>query len=373
MMNADNDKLLSGGSPHSSLRFVELRARAQQQLGQGVFDYIDSAAGEERTAERNESDLEAIQFRPLCLRDVRSPEVATSLLGCGIDAPIGFSPTAFHRLVHPDGEVATAQAANELNIPMIVSSMSSVSLEDVAKRSRHPHLWFQTYLFSDRGITKELVHRAKEANYKAIVLTIGCPVAGTRYRNIRNRFVLPDGVTAANFQRSTAIVHNNPIHSFQGTELDAAASWRDIEWLRQLSDLPVVVKGLMNPGDVMPAIKSGVSGIIVSNHGGRQLDGTESSIAALPDIVATADGRISVSIDSGFRSGNDVLKGLALGADAVFLGRPVMWALATDGAQGVTLTMKELIADLKTSMQLLGCRCLVDLRDKSAHLVRIRR
>lgn len=373
MKTGENEKPVPGGTPLSSSRFGELRMRAKQQLEQAVFDYIDSAAGEERTAGCNERDLADVQFRPLCLRNVIRPEVSMPLLGFEIDAPIGFSPTAFQRLVNPAGEIATAQAAHALNIPMIVSSMSSIRLEAVAEQSRNPNLWLQTYLFSDRGVTKELVRRAKDAKYRAIVLTIGCPVAGTRYRNIRNQFTLPAGVTAANFQPNTTIVHNNPIHSFQGAELDPTATWSDIEWLRKESDLPVVLKGLMNPADVAPAIESGAAGIIVSNHGGRQLDGTESTIAALPNIVAAVDSRISVSVDSGFRSGTDILKGLALGADAVFLGRPVMWALANNGATGVILAMKELITELKVSMQLLGCSSLADLRRNATTLVRTKR
>jgi isopentenyl diphosphate isomerase/L-lactate dehydrogenase-like FMN-dependent dehydrogenase len=253
---------------------------------------------------------------------------------------------------------------------MIVSCMSSVSLEEIAGRSEHPALWFQTYLFSDRQVTKDLVCRAREANYKAIVLTIGCPVAGIRRRNIRNRFALPDGVTAANFRRNETTVHNNPIHSFQGAELDATATWKDVEWLRNQSDLPVLLKGLMNPADVLPAIEAGASGVIVSNHGGRQLDGTESTIAALPEIVAAIDRRIWVAIDSGFRGATDIVKGLALGADAVFLGRPVLWALAAGGSQGVITAMGTLIEELKVAMQLLGCRSVADLRKKSPLLVR---
>jgi isopentenyl diphosphate isomerase/L-lactate dehydrogenase-like FMN-dependent dehydrogenase len=354
-----------------SLFFSDLRALAQRALGQTVFDYIDSAAGEERSSMRNEADLAAIQFRPLSLRDVRSPKLATSLLGCEIDAPIGFSPTAFHKLVHPDGEIATARAARDLRMPMIVSSMSSVSLEDVANSSKGAQLWLQTYLFSDRRVTQDLVRRAKDANYKAVVLTIGCPVAGIRDRNIRNRFTLPEQATAANFRRKETTVHNNPIHSFQGAELDPGATWKDVEWLRKETDLPIVLKGLMNPADVKPAIESGASGIVVSNHGGRQLDGTESTIAALPDIVSAVDGRIPVLIDSGYRRGVDIAKALALGADAVFLGRPVMWALAAGGAPGVFAAMKNLAEELKTTMQLLGCGSLADLRMNASCLLRL--
>lgn len=370
MKTDESDNSVLGGSPLLSPRFAELRALAERQLGRPVFDYIDSAAGEERTAEYNEKDLDRLRFRPLCLRSVGSPQIATSLLGYGIDAPLGFSPTAFHRMVCPEGEIATARAAYELNVPMIVSSMSSIPLEAIAKESRHPCLWFQTYLFADRGVTRELIRRAKDANYKAIVLTIGCPVPGLRYRNIRNQFTLPDGITAANFQRNATTVHNNPIHSFRGAELDPDATWSDIEWLRQQSNLPIVVKGLINPVDVAPAIASGVAGLIVSNHGGRQLDGTDSTIAVLPEIASAVDRRISVAIDSGFRNGTDVLKALTLGADAVFLGRLVMWALASNGAPGVILAFRQLLVELKLSMQLLGCRSITDLRSNPTVVVR---
>jgi len=359
-------------SPPSSLSFGDLRTRARQTLSQAIFDYIDSAAGEERTAKLNESDLAAIQFRPLCLRDVCSPKLAMSLFGDEFDAPLGFSPTAFHKLVHPDGEAATARAACELKIPMIVSSMSSVSLEDVAYASKNATLWLQTYPFSDRVVTKDLISRAKDANYKAIVLTIACPVAGIRDRNIRNRFTLPQGVTAANFRRNETTVYNNPIHSFQGAEVDPRATWRDVEWLRGETDLPILLKGLMNPADVMPAIQSGAAGIVVSNHGGRQLDGTESTIAALHDIVSAVEGRLPVLIDSGFRRGVDVAKALALGADAVFLGRPIIWALAAGGTQVVIAAIKSLVEELKVTMQLLGCNSLADLRRNASCLLRVK-
>lgn len=356
----------------SSLSFDDLRTRARKTLSEAIFDYIDSAAGDERTAKLNESDLAAIQFRPLSLRDVHSPSLSTSLLGDHFDAPIGFSPTAFHKLVHPDGETATARAASELNIPMIVSSMSSVSLEDVVHVSKNKSLWLQIYPFSDRMVTKDLIIRAREATYKAVVLTIACPVAGIRDRNIRNRFTLPEGVTAANFRRNETTVYNNPIHSFLGAEVDPRATWRYVEWLRGETDLPILLKGLMNPADVMPAIQSGAAGIVVSNHGGRQLDGTESTIAALHDVVSAVEGRLLVLIDSGFRRGVDVAKALALGADGVLFGRPIIWALAAGGTQIVIAAINSLVEELKVTMQLLGCNSLADLRRNASCLLRVK-
>jgi isopentenyl diphosphate isomerase/L-lactate dehydrogenase-like FMN-dependent dehydrogenase len=349
---------------------ADLEAAAREKITAGIFDYIDCGACDGITRTLNRSDLEKLRLLPFCLNDVSEPKLSSTFFGQNFSAPFGFSPTALHRMVHEDGEVAAASAAKTLNVPMIVSCMSSVSLEDIVSASGNAQLWFQIYLFKDRALTLDLVKRAERVGYKAIVLTVGCPVTGKRDRNIRNRFSLPRRVTAANFRRRDVVDHNNPIHSFHGAELDPSLTWRDVEWLRARIQLPLVLKGVMNPRDVAPALELQVSGLVVSNHGGRQLDTTESTIRMLPEIAAQVARRVPLFIDGGFRRGTDLIKAFALGADGVLLGRPVMWALACGGESAVAGAVNLLAEELRTAMQLIGCPGIDALRRESGYIVR---
>ena len=353
------------------VNLCDFRTLAEARIPPEIFDYVDSGACDEITARANRRDLDDIRLRPLSLRNVADLDLSVRLLEHQFSFPLGFSPTAFHRLVHNDGEASTATAARTLNVPMIVSSMSSIPLEDVAARSGNENLWFQTYIFKDREVTKALVQRAERAGYRSIVVSTGCPVPGKRDKNIANKFALPEGVAAANFNRRDRVVYNNPIHSVDAAELDPSATWKDIAWLRSNTDLPILLKGIMNALDVAPALDLQVSGIIVSNHGGRQLDTTESTIKALPEIVAIVAGRVPVLVDSGFRRGTDVLKAIALGADGVLLGRPVLWALAVDGEKGVIDAMNLLIDELRIAMRIAGCSTSATLRDHCRDLLRM--
>jgi len=353
----------------SPVKLADFRTLARARLPASVFDYLDCGACDEITRRANRRDLSAIRLVPRCLRDVSAPDLSQELLGQPCSVPIGFSPTAFHRLVHEEGEVATARAAQVLNAPMIVSCMSSVALEEIAERSGNRHLWLQTYIFKDRALTKNLLQRAETAGYRAVVVTLGCPVAGKRDKNIRNRFSLPQGVVAANFGLRGTVDHNNPIHSVAGAELDPSLTWKDIEWLRATTRLPIVLKGIMSSLDVAPALDLKVSALIVSNHGGRQLDTTESTINVLPEIAAQVAGRMPVLVDSGFRRGTDVLKAIALGADCVFLGRPVLWALAAAGESGVIRATTLLTEELRLAMQIAGCASLDSIRRSAPHLL----
>jgi (S)-2-hydroxy-acid oxidase/4-hydroxymandelate oxidase len=353
------------------VKLGDFRTLARRALAPEVFDYIDCGACDEITRRANRRDFDAIRLLPLSMRDVSRPELAMDLLGASFRVPIGFSPTALHRLVHEGGEVATARAAKAAGVPMVVSAMSSLTLEEIADRSGHEGLWLQTYVFRDRELTRELVGRAERAGYRAVVVSAGCPVVGKRDRNLANRFALPEGVTAANFAGSGRLDHNNPIHSFDRAELDPSLTWKDVEWLRAHTALPVLLKGIMNPRDVVPALEAGVSGIIVSNHGGRQLDTTASTISVLPEVARAVSGRVPLLVDSGFRRGTDVLKALALGADGVFLGRPVMWALAAGGEEGVAAAVELLADELRLSMQLAGVSSIAELRRNASHLLRV--
>jgi (S)-2-hydroxy-acid oxidase/4-hydroxymandelate oxidase len=306
------------------------------------------------------------------MRDVSSLNLSVRLLGWTFDSPIGFSPTALHKIVHEGGEVATATTAKSLNLPMIVSCMSSIALEDIAGNSRDANLWLQIYIFRDRAFTKALIQRAEHSNYKAIVVTTGCPVVGKRDRNIRNHFSLPHDLRAANFNKSSLVVHNNPIHSVEGAELDPSLTWKDLEWLRRNTRLPILLKGIMNPLDVAPALELEISGIIVSNHGGRQLDTTESTIRILPHIAEVVSDRVPLLVDSGIRRGTDVLKAVALGADAILLGRPVLWALAVGGESGLLKAINILTEELRIAMQIAGCSSIRLIRENAASILRTR-
>ncbi|WP_433364799.1 alpha-hydroxy acid oxidase [Streptosporangium sp. CA-115845] len=352
------------------MRIDDFRMLARERIPPHIFDYIDCGACDEITSRANRRDLDEIRLLPLCLRNVADLDLRTSLLEHSFSFPIGFSPTAFHRLVHESGEVSTAKAAKTLNIPMIVSSMSSIALEDVVRGSANENLWFQTYIFKDRALTKDLIQRAESSGYQAIVLTVGCPVAGRRYKNVRNRFALPDHVVAANFKQRKVVVHNNPVHSVDGAELDPALTWNDVEWLRGRTSLPVMLKGIMNPLDVQPALDLQVSALILSNHGGRQLDTTESTIRMLPEVAAAVSKRTTLLIDSGFRRGTDVLKAIALGADGVLLGRPVMWALAAGGEKGVIDAVGLLLEELRIAMRIAGCQSIDEIRKNSSAIIR---
>jgi isopentenyl diphosphate isomerase/L-lactate dehydrogenase-like FMN-dependent dehydrogenase len=359
------------GKLRSPVSIRDLRALAKAKLPAEVFNYIDCGAGHGSTCRANRRDLKRISLLPLTMRDVAAVDLATPLLGHSFRLPIGIGPTAFHRLVHPDGEVATANAAKARNAPMIVSAMSSIPLEDIAAVSGHPALWLQSYFFRDREATDELIERAARAGYQAVVMSAGCPVVGKREQSLRNRFALPADVLAANFSRTNAGTYDNPIEAVPGIELDAAATWRDVEELCRRAALPVVVKGVMHPRDAVRAMDSGAAGLIVSNHGGRQLDSTASTIATLPEVVAAVSGRVPLLVDGGFRRGTDVLKALALGAVAVLLGRPALWALAVDGERGVVQALDMLADELHRAMQLVGFRTIAELSRGGSDILRI--
>lgn len=349
----------------------DFRTAARSKIGPDLFDYIDGGAGDELTCNANRRDLDAVQFAPLVFRDVAQVDLRWSGPLGKFALPIGLGPSAMHRLVHERGELATASAAKATNVPMIASMMASYAIEEIAAHSRHDALWLQTYVLQDRGLGRELVRRAEQAGYRAIVISAGCPVMGKRDRNIANRFTLPNTVTAANFRKTDVLDHNNPIHLFEGAAPDPGVTWRDLEVLIANTALPVVIKGILNAADVGQALASGAAGLIVSNHGGRQLDGTISTIRALPDVAEAVAGRVPVLIDGNIRRGTDVVKALALGADAVLLGRTVMWALATGGEHGVTSALELLADEFANALRLAGCSSIAELRANASAILRL--
>lgn len=345
------------------------RMAAQARLAKEVFDYIDGGAGDELTRRANREAFDAVRLSPLVFRDVASVDARWSSSLGEFKAPIGISPMALHRLVNEHGEIATARAAHAAGVPMIVSMMASCSIEEIASQSQHPDLWLQIYVLEDRGLGRDLVRRAEAAGYKAIVVTAGCPVMGKRDRNLLNRFTLPASLAPANFGRTEQLDHNNPIHSFAGGAIDATATWDDVAAIAAETRLPLLVKGIVNSDDVAPALASGAAGILVSNHGGRQLDGTESSLRALAAVAEAAAGKVPLLLDGGIRRGADVAKAIALGADGAFVGSPILWALALDGEHGVVQALDILAREFENALALLGCPDIAALRRDAPTIV----
>jgi 4-hydroxymandelate oxidase len=272
--------------------------------------------------------------------------------------PIGLAPMAYQRLAHPDGEVAAASAAREAGVVFVASVLGSRSIEDVAAVGAQT--WFQLYWLRDRGRTVELLQRAEASGCRALVVTVDVPTMGRRLRDMRNSFVLPDTVIAANLTDRRSAAHGqlrdaSAVIADTAELIDPAFRWDDLEWIRERTELPMVLKGILAAEDATRAADIGMDAVVVSNHGGRQLDGAVPSLTALPAVLASIGGRCPVFMDGGIRTGVDVLKALACGASGVLLGRPVLWGLATGGTQGVAQVLEVLRAELENAMVLTGC------------------
>jgi 4-hydroxymandelate oxidase len=292
-------------------------------------------------------------------------DLATSVLGVVISLPIALAPTAFARLGHPDGELAAARAAGTARTLMCCSTIASSSLEEIAGVATGP-LWFQLYVYRDRDVTRDLVRRAESSGYRAIVLTVDAPRLGRRERDVRNKFVLPPGISIRNLEPYALVSGTrweaaSSLTEYVHQQLDPGLTWEAVGWLRSVTSLPVLVKGVLTADDARLAIEHGAEGVIVSNHGGRQLDGAIATLDALPPIAEAVDGRGAVLLDGGIRRGTDVLKALALGASATLIGRAYLWGLAAKGEQGVSDVLSLLRAELELSMALAGCRSLADI------------
>ncbi|MGD9681427.1 MAG: alpha-hydroxy acid oxidase [Candidatus Obscuribacterales bacterium] len=348
------------------LNLDELEEIARSCLPGQNFDYFAGGAGDEITLAANRQSLRNLRLRPRMLVDASDLDTSIEIFGAKLPSPVMIAPMAFQKLAHERGELAMAEAAAEHGALMVVSTLATCSLEEVmaATTARTPK-WFQLYVYKDRGITRDLVSRAKEAGYKAIVVTVDSPVLGKRERDMRNNFQLPDGIAIENLLEHglkdfPATRGESGLAAYIASLYDISLNWKDIEWIAGLSDLPVLVKGVLREDDTHIAIESGARGISVSNHGGRQLDTTIASIDALPEVVAAvkgasaAAGEIPVIFDGGIRRGTDVLKALALGADAVLLGRPLLWGLTIDGARGASRVLAIINAELRNAMTLAG-------------------
>jgi 4-hydroxymandelate oxidase len=329
----------------------------------GVWDFISGGSGAELTLGANRAALDQIYLVPRVLTDVSACSAAARVLGAAAAMPVAIAPMAYQRMVHPDGELGLARAAAAAGIPYTAAMLSSFPIEEIAAAGGTT--WLQLYWLRDRGITRELVQRAADAGCRAIMLTVDVPRMGRRLRDLRNGFTLPPGVAAANLRPGQAgSGQGGGQGGRRGTSapaehtaalFDPSLSWPDLEWLRDLSALPLIAKGILHPDDARRAAELGVAGLVVSNHGGRQLDGAVPSITALPDVCAAVAGRCEVILDSGIRSGTDVLRALALGASGVLLGRPAFWALAHGGQAGARHLISLLQQELESALMMAGC------------------
>jgi 4-hydroxymandelate oxidase len=324
----------------------DLEAAARRVLPEPVYHSFAGGADDELTLADNLAAWRRLRLRPHGLRDVRRVDTASTVLGQPVAAPILVAPTAYQRLAHPEGEAATAAGAAAAGCAMVVSTRASVTLEAIAAAAATAPCWFQVYVMRDRGWTAELVARAVAAGHRALVLTGDTPFVGRKLRDARYPLVMPEGTGMANLAPALA--------ESDGAAQDPSIDLGAISWLRELSGLPVLVKGVLHGDDAVACLDAGAAGIVVSNHGGRQLDGAVASADALGEVVAAVGGRAEVYVDGGVRQGTDVLKALALGARGVLVGRPVLWGLATGGAEGVRQVLAGLAAELARAMALCG-------------------
>jgi 4-hydroxymandelate oxidase len=290
--------------------------------------------------------------------DVSHVDASVELLGDRLAFPVVLAPAALQRLAHPDGELATARAARAAGTLLVSSTLSTYSVDDIAAAAPGP-LWLQLYVFRDRGLTRELVERAARARCRAICLTVTVPVQGNRERDLRNQFRLPAGIEMANFlglpqARFPEGVTGSGLNAFIAREFDPTLTWESVEWLRSITTLPIALKGVVTPEDAALGVEHGASAIIVSNHGGRQLDGAEPTLLALPRVADAVAGRIPVLVDGGIRRGADVVKALCLGARAVLIARPYLWGLAVGGQEGVERVLSLLRVEVERTLALLG-------------------
>ncbi len=335
---------------------LDFEALARKRMKRAFFDYYAGGAEDERTLEANRGAFAEIFLRPRVLVDVSRIETATTALGAPVSMPILIAPTAFHRLAHRDGELATARAAGAARTLMVASTISTCSLEEIAQAATGP-LWYQLYVYKDRSLARNLIRRAEAAGYRALCLTVDTPQLGRRERDERNRFTLPRGIRMKNFEEAGLDVATMGMSFavYAGRQLDPSLTWDAVEWLRSETSLPILLKGVIAAEDAARSVERGVQGIIVSNHGGRQLDGAEATIRALPRVVDAVAGRAEVYVDGGVRRGADVLKALALGARAALVGRPCLWGLAAGGEKGVARVLAMLRHELTIAMALCGC------------------
>lgn len=375
----DSEKNMSSKASRALLNLEDYHQRAKSILPQMFYDFYSTGADDQLTLVDNEAAFRRIKLRPKALIDVSSHLLDDSR-GCQtkvlnstttISFPCIIAPTALHRLANKEhGELATVRAAVACSTVMCVSSTASIRMERVAQEFQQElkanpqstaQLWYQLYVFTNRPYTQKLIERAQRCGYKALVLTVDHCVLGNRECYVHSNFSLPDGIRAENMIDDET---SDFATTYRLPSIDPALSWNDLDWIRSITSLPLIVKGLIHPDDVLQAIRHGVQGIVISNHGGRQLDTCQSTIDALRDIVEVIrreNKQIDVYVDGGVRRGTDILKAVALGAKAVLVGRPVLWGLAVDGEQGVKNVLNILKREFRLAMMLCGCPTVDDI------------
>lgn len=331
-----------------------LEAAARAGLDPMAYDYFAGGADDEQTLGEATTAWRRHRLRPHVLRDVGGVTTRTRLLDREVAAPLGVAPMSFQMLAHEEGERGTVAAAAALDLPVAVSTFATVALEELASLAPGGTRWFQLYVHRDRELTLELVRRAEAADYHALVLTVDVPVQGRRRRDEANRFRLPPGIGAANLTGPTADADGSALAAYAARQFDPGLTVADVEWLCDRTSLPVLVKGVLRGDDATAVVDAGAAAVGVSTHGGRQLDTAIASCDALPEVAAAVDGRAQVLVDGGIRRGTDVVKALALGADGVLVGRPVLWGLATGGQAGVTRVLDQLVEETERALALCG-------------------
>jgi lactate 2-monooxygenase len=356
---------LGGETPSVPVSVAELERLAAATMDGRAANYVYAGAGSEATMEANREAFRRWRIVPRMLRDVATRDLSTTLLGTAMPAPLLLAPIGVQKVVHEDGELATARAAAALGLPMIASTNSHFTLEEIAEAGGDAPCWFQLYWPNDRAIAASFVGRAEAAGYGAIVLTVDTFIPGWKPRDLQQAW-LPflNGMGVANYFKDPVFreaLEKTPEEDvgaatghFLGVQANPALSWDDLGWLREQTELPIVIKGIQHPDDAREAAARGIEGIIVSNHGGRQVDGAIGALDALPAIAEAADDELTILFDSGVRSGSDAIKALALGADAVCLGRPYLWGLALEGQQGVETVLRMVLAELDLTLALCG-------------------
>jgi len=350
------------------LNLDSLESRAKERLDPMLYDYIAGGAGDEWTLRENRAAWDRVELLPRMLRGVDKRDPSTTVLGQKVSFPVLVAPMGFHGLCHADAEVATAKATAAAGTIFASSTVSNCSLEAIGSCAEGVR-WFQLYVYRDRGLTKSLVERVVAAGYRALCLTVDTPLAGARERDRRNKLRMPSHLALGNFSDTHSEMHRrqttegggSSLASYIASQWDPGLTWKDVEWLRSISPLPVIVKGVLRPDDATLAVKHGAAAVLVSNHGGRQLDGVPAPVSVLRSIADAVGNKAEVLLDGGVRRGTDVLKALALGARAVLVGRPVLWGLTLDGEQGVRAVLEHLRAEVDLAFALAGCRTVGDV------------
>ncbi len=343
------------------LNLFDLEKEAASRLEPSAWGYIAGGANDELTLRENRVAWDRLRLRYRTMVDVTRRDLSTSVLGVPVSLPVLIAPTAMQKLAHPDGECGTARAARAAGSLMVTSTTATTRLADVYAAAPGP-MWFQLYIYTDRAATQRIIEEAVRSGYTGVMLTVDAPLLGRRERDIRSGFTLPPGLTIANAadagmdvvppaskDASGLMLHFRHLH-------DAAVTPADIEWVREVSGLPVLVKGIVRGDDAVRAVDHGASAIVVSNHGGRQLDTAIAAIDALPEVVNAVGERAEVLVDGGVRRGTDIVKALALGARAVLLGRPILWGLAVNGEAGVRQVLEQMRQEFDLAMGLCGVR-----------------